>query len=132
MLDAKALANNKHTIFRYINKNTIKHLSIQRNIYQKHNTSPYLKRIKDDSHFKQYHFGQTIQLWETHAVVIPISVGYTIQLWETHLWTLAVDISFPYFEKWTLEISPDIILKIILTILLFFFMYIKMIYTTYK
>lgn len=41
---------------------------IQRNIYQEHNASPYLKRIKDDCHFKWYQFGQTIQLSETHVV----------------------------------------------------------------
>lgn len=28
----------------------------------------YLKRIKDDCHFKWYQFGQTIQLSETHVV----------------------------------------------------------------
>lgn len=56
------------------NKNTFKHLSIQRNIYQERNASPYLVGIKDGSHFKRYQFRQTNQLSETHVVVIPALV----------------------------------------------------------
>ena len=56
------------------NKNTFKHLSIQRNIYQERNASPYLVGIKDGSHFKWYQFRQTNQLSETHVVVIPALV----------------------------------------------------------
>ena len=56
------------------NKNTFKHLSIQRNIYQERNASPYLVGIKDGSHFKWYQFRQTNELSETHVVVIPVLV----------------------------------------------------------
>ena len=76
------------------NKNTFKHLSIQRNIYQERNASPYLVGIKDGSHFKWYQFRQTNQLSETPAV--DIGSGYFICI----------------FWKKDLENNPDIILKI--------------------
>lgn len=81
------------------NKNTFKHLSIQRNIYQERNASPYLVGIKDGSHFKWYQFRQTNQLSETHVVVIPALVWTHKSIIRNMLWTLVLDISSAYFEK---------------------------------